>query len=166
LGCGWLRGHIGSEGALGTSPRANRIAAALSPVPTSSAVERRPPQMMWLPGPRIVPQSPIGTEKQIRPLREYPIAVRFHATGKICINWREMVREFRSPQSAACSLPPRRAYRPPRSCGRVAEGGGLLNRYRVVKPYRGFESLRLRQSMFSRLSGDFSSRKRTRRCRR
>src|SRR4051812_29215331 len=30
------------------------------------------------------------------------------------------------------------------SCGREAEGGGLLNRYRVVKPYRGFESLRLR----------------------
>jgi hypothetical protein len=30
----------------------------------------------------------------------------------------------------------------------VAEGGGLLNRYRVVKPYRGFESLRLRQSIF------------------
>ncbi len=29
-------------------------------------------------------------------------------------------------------------------CGREAEGGGLLNRYRVVKPYRGFESLRLR----------------------
>ena len=26
----------------------------------------------------------------------------------------------------------------------MAEGGGLLNRYRVVKPYRGFESLRLR----------------------
>lgn len=35
-----------------------------------------------------------------------------------------------------------------RSCGRVAEGGGLLNRYRVVKPYRGFESLRLRQSNY------------------
>jgi hypothetical protein len=34
---------------------------------------------------------------------------------------------------------------PYRRCGRVAEGGGLLNRYRVVKPYRGFESLRLRQ---------------------
>jgi hypothetical protein len=33
---------------------------------------------------------------------------------------------------------------PYRRCGRVAEGGGLLNRYRVVKPYRGFESLRLR----------------------
>src|SRR5258706_5981968 len=30
------------------------------------------------------------------------------------------------------------------SCGREAEGGGLLNRYTVVKPYRGFESLRLR----------------------
>jgi hypothetical protein len=28
--------------------------------------------------------------------------------------------------------------------GRAAEGGGLLNRYRVVKPYRGFESPRLR----------------------
>jgi Protein of unknown function (DUF3617) len=26
----------------------------------------------------------------------------------------------------------------------VAEGGGLLNRYRLVKAYRGFESLRLR----------------------
>ena len=35
-----------------------------------------------------------------------------------------------------------------RSCGREAEGGGLLNRYRVVKPYRGFESLRLRQFTF------------------
>jgi hypothetical protein len=29
--------------------------------------------------------------------------------------------------------------------GREAEGGGLLNRYRVITPYRGFESLRLRQ---------------------
>ncbi len=29
------------------------------------------------------------------------------------------------------------------SCGREAEGGGLLNRYTVEKPYRGFESLRL-----------------------
>src|SRR5258708_1078165 len=28
----------------------------------------------------------------------------------------------------------------------------LLNRYRVVKPYRGFESLRLRNSMFSGVS--------------
>jgi hypothetical protein len=47
-------------------------------------------------------------------------------------------------ESVACGAPPCRAYRPQRSCGRVAEGGGLLNRYRVVKPYRGFESLRLR----------------------
>jgi hypothetical protein len=47
-------------------------------------------------------------------------------------------------KSAACGSPPCRAYRRQRSCGRVAEGGGLLNRYRVVKPYRGFESLRLR----------------------
>ncbi len=28
----------------------------------------------------------------------------------------------------------------------MAEGGGLLNRYRLVKAYRGFESLRLRHS--------------------
>jgi hypothetical protein len=55
-------------------------------------------------------------------------------------------REFGGPESAACGSPLRRAYRPYRSCGRVAEGGGLLNRYRVVKPYRGFESLRLRQA--------------------
>jgi hypothetical protein len=53
--------------------------------------------------------------------------------------------EFSWPESAACGSRLRRAYRPDRSCGRVAEGGGLLNRYRVVKPYRGFESLRLRQ---------------------
>jgi hypothetical protein len=37
--------------------------------------------------------------------------------------------------------------RMPRRRGRAAEGGGLLNRYRVVKPYRGFESLRLRQQI-------------------
>jgi hypothetical protein len=53
--------------------------------------------------------------------------------------------KFGNPKSAACGSPRRRAYRPYRRCGRVAEGGGLLNRYRVVKPYRGFESLRLRQ---------------------
>src|SRR6195256_4705746 len=35
------------------------------------------------------------------------------------------------------------------SCGREAEGGGLLNRYRVVKPYRGFESLRLRHPLIA-----------------
>ncbi len=37
-----------------------------------------------------------------------------------------------------------------RSCGREAEGGGLLNRYTAEKPYRGFESLRLRQFINSR----------------
>ena len=52
------------------------------------------------------------------------------------------------------NLKARRAFRrdwtdgPMRSCGREAEGGGLLNRCRVVKPYRGFESLRLRQNSF------------------
>src|SRR5580704_490900 len=45
---------------------------------------------------------------------------------------------------AACGFGPPRAYPPEWRRGRVAEGGGLLNRYRVVKPYRGFESLRLR----------------------
>jgi pyridoxine 4-dehydrogenase len=34
----------------------------------------------------------------------------------------------------------------------VAEGGGLLNRYRVVKPYRGFESLRLRHAGLSEVT--------------
>jgi hypothetical protein len=29
----------------------------------------------------------------------------------------------------------------------VAEGGGLLNRYTLVKAYRGFESLRLRHRL-------------------
>ena len=56
----------------------------------------------------------------------------------------DMAPEIRQPESGACGSPPPRAYRPYRRCGRVAEGGGLLNRYRVVKPYRGFESLRLR----------------------
>src|SRR6185437_9845105 len=39
---------------------------------------------------------------------------------------------------------PATSYRCKRSGGREAEGGGLLNRYRVEKPYRGFESLPLR----------------------
>src|SRR5437868_8829628 len=59
---------------------------------------------------------------------------------------------------AACGWPPRRAYRLFRSCGRVAEGGGLLNRYRVVKPYRGFESLRLRQNTNLRYRAIFCDR--------
>jgi hypothetical protein len=55
-------------------------------------------------------------------------------------------RNFNDFKSGACGPRSRRAYRPCWRRGRVAEGGGLLNRYRVVKPYRGFESLRLRQS--------------------
>ena len=45
----------------------------------------------------------------------------------------------------SCYCLARRAYPPRRRRGRVAEGGGLLNRYTLVKAYRGFESLRLRQ---------------------
>src|SRR5713226_5750745 len=61
--------------------------------------------------------------------------------------------ELGSAESVACGSPPRRAYPPQWSCGREAEGGGLLNRYRVVKPYRGFESLRLRHPSPCRASG-------------
>src|SRR5258705_5652496 len=35
-------------------------------------------------------------------------------------------------------------YSHPGRGGRVAEGGGLLNRYKALKPYRGFESPPLR----------------------
>ena len=42
--------------------------------------------------------------------------------------------------------------------GREAEGGGLLNRYTVEKPYRGFESLSLRHFIALELFGcDFSN---------
>ena len=50
------------------------------------------------------------------------------------------------PMICACGSALRRAYRPDRRRGRVAEGGGLLNRYRLVKAYRGLESLRLLQT--------------------
>ena len=48
---------------------------------------------------------------------------------------------------ASCPLtlvPGYTGHNPRRRDGRVAEGGGLLNRYRVEKLYRGFESLSLR----------------------
>ena len=47
---------------------------------------------------------------------------------------------------AACHrrLPPLLGGSRQRRRGRVAEGGGLLNRYTLLKAYRGFESLRLR----------------------
>jgi hypothetical protein len=51
------------------------------------------------------------------------------------------IRRGQAAQARAYST----AHERQRRCGREAEGGGLLNRYRVVKPYRGFESLRLRQ---------------------
>ncbi len=38
---------------------------------------------------------------------------------------------------------------PCRRVGRVAEGGGLLNRYRTLKFYRGFESPTLRHQHLS-----------------
>ncbi len=65
---------------------------------------------------------------------------RMGFAGARRLEWRRRQMATTQPESAACGWPPRRAYRPLRSCGRVAEGGGLLNRYRVVKPYRGFES--------------------------
>jgi hypothetical protein len=51
--------------------------------------------------------------------------------------------------------PANRHIRCIRRRGRVAEGGGLLNRYTLVKAYRGFESLRLRHPA-SRYTGCFS----------
>ena len=45
------------------------------------------------------------------------------------------------------SRPALRHTRAFRRRGRVAEGGGLLNRYTLVKAYRGFESLRLRHPL-------------------
>ena len=86
-----------------------------------------------------------------------PITYKYKRSRRFCSNFRgsqpppEALNrpEFAGLKSAACGLPPRRAYRPYRRCGRVAEGGGLLNRYRVVKPYRGFESLRLRQPLIA-----------------
>src|SRR5215470_480079 len=62
--------------------------------------------------------------------------------------WRSLLTRKLTSVGAA----PRRAgthtpWRKPlmRRGGRVAEGGGLLNRYRALKPYRGFESPSLRQ---------------------
>ncbi len=80
--------------------------------------------------------------------------VRDRAPADICNHVHNRFVNIKSGQSAACGSPPRRAYRPYRRCGRVAEGGGLLNRYRVVKPYRGFESLRLRHHRSRAIEAD------------
>ena len=74
-----------------------------------------------------------------------PLSLFRHASRRA----RSSAPLFKSFESVACGSPLRRAYRPQRRRGRVAEGGGLLNRYRVVKPYRGFKSLRLRHSAFA-----------------
>src|ERR1700761_1411256 len=66
--------------------------------------------------------------------------------GGRCRRIKPRYKVLREARSAACGSASPRAYRPHWRRGRVAEGGGLLNRYRVVKPYRGFESLRLRQT--------------------
>ncbi len=39
--------------------------------------------------------------------------------------------------------------------GRVAEGSGLLNRYTVLNPYRGFESLLLRNIKPTKVANKF-----------
>ena len=68
-------------------------------------------------------QSPKGARPLILPFRDHSVINSpFVAIG--------------APRNVL-SLPRRRR-------GRVAEGGGLLNRYTVLKPYPGFESLRLR----------------------
>ncbi len=51
-------------------------------------------------------------------------------------------------QSAACSSPSACKIPVHRRDARVAEGGALLRRYTGLNPYRGFESLSLRQSAF------------------
>jgi hypothetical protein len=92
----------------------------------------------------------IKSDSESRPLLPANAAVRFRITLPARRIGGLMAGHKRGgPESAACGSPPCQAYRPYRRRGRVAEGGGLLNRYRVVKPYRGFESLRLRQSTFS-----------------
>src|SRR5262249_24150694 len=50
-------------------------------------------------------------------------------------------------KKAASGWAARRARWPAGERRRGRARGGLVNRYRVVKPYRGFESLRLRQIM-------------------
>jgi hypothetical protein len=102
--------------------------AVVSPGSVASLIDKRS---------RSAPRRPGCQRPQTTEGKGLPRATQ---SGRIFI-----IRIFVRLQSAACGSPRRRAYRPHRRCGRVAEGGGLLNRYRVVKPYRGFESLRLRQ---------------------
>lgn len=89
-------------------------------------------------------ESPPGNFEETRPGGARTVA------GKMHLKRLRLQMVLEQSQSAACGLPPPQAYPRSWSCGRVAEGGGLLNRYRLVKAYRGFESLRLRQSMVFR----------------
>ncbi len=74
-----------------------------------------------------------------------PASGRKESRPKMSAQAHNARRQGHHPFIYACGSRPPRAYRPDRRRGRVAEGGGLLNRYRLVKAYRGFESLRLRQ---------------------
>ena len=77
------------------------------------------------------------------PLGEGPTSPRTKRRAKFCS---ARGRGSREAARGSCNGRGRRAYPgggspdAQRRCGREAEGGGLLNRYRVVKLYRGFES--------------------------
>ena len=103
----------------------------------------------------IVVEAPAGPVLRAPPRMCRPLnsaATSSHLSGTFAPNLRaalevaslQLAGKNISLESDACGRPRRRAYRRCWRRGRVAEGGGLLNRYRVVKPYRGFESLRLR----------------------
>jgi hypothetical protein len=81
--------------------------------------------------------------QRIRPLSDRADA--YAGLARLCDGLFQ-VKERTDLNSAACGTAPGRAYPAYWRRGRVAEGGGLLNRYRLVKAYRGFESLRLRHA--------------------
>ena len=85
-----------------------------------------------------------GPPDASRPPRGLPAFARFEDDCCIADRGGAYLASLQRADAKGC---PRRTRR---RCGREAEGGGLLNRYRVVKPYRGFESLRLRQRRGSR----------------
>ena len=64
--------------------------------------------------------------------------------GSLAVRWSCYRGEARAYLRAHPEPHPKCVFPHGRRRGRAAEGGGLLNRYRVVKPYRGFESPRLR----------------------
>jgi hypothetical protein len=136
----------GRAGTLDFHAGNNPIALCRAPVfnPAKLAIAKKSRRRHCRPVPQMRPPH-ISISKYKRPGR-----LRFNFRGSQPPPESLNRSEFAGLKSAACGSPPRRAYRPYRRCGRVAEGGGLLNRYRVVKPYRGFESLRLRQPLIAR----------------